>query len=39
VGKNFLLVVNDVDDMDVMLSFLQRMYNAVVQKEVAAASA
>lgn len=39
VGKNFLLVVNDVDDMNVMLSFLQRMHNAVVQKEVAAASA
>ena len=39
VGKNFLLVVNDVDDMNVMLSFLQRMHNAVVQKQVAAASA
>ncbi len=39
VGKNFLLVVNDVDDMNVMLSFLQRMHNAVIQKQAAAASA
>jgi transcription-repair coupling factor (superfamily II helicase) len=32
VGKNFLLVVNDVNDMDVMLGFLQRMHNAVIKK-------
>ncbi len=32
VGKNFLLVVNDVNDMDVMLGFLQRMHNAVAKK-------
>ncbi len=33
VGKNFLLVVNDVNDMDVMLQFLQRMHDAVTQKQ------
>jgi transcription-repair coupling factor (superfamily II helicase) len=32
VGKNFLLVVNDVNDMDVMLGFLQRMHDAVAKK-------
>ncbi|SFQ21126.1 transcription-repair coupling factor [Parafilimonas terrae] len=39
VGKNFLLVVNDVDDMNVMLSFLQRMHNAVVNKHASTANA
>ncbi|MBV9961833.1 MAG: transcription-repair coupling factor [Parafilimonas sp.] len=33
VGKNFLLVVNDVNDMDVMLVFLQRMHNSVANKQ------
>jgi transcription-repair coupling factor (superfamily II helicase) len=33
-GKNFLLIVNDVDDMNVMLEFLQRMHKSVTtQKE------
>jgi transcription-repair coupling factor (superfamily II helicase) len=32
VGKNFLLVVNDVMNMDMMLEFLQRMRNAVIKK-------
>ncbi len=32
VGKNFLLVVNDVNDMNVMLVFLQRMHDAVAKK-------
>ncbi|MEP6466130.1 MAG: TRCF domain-containing protein, partial [Parafilimonas sp.] len=32
VGKNFLLVVNDVDNMDEMLSFLQRMHKSVTNK-------
>lgn len=32
VGKNFLLVVNDVNDMDAMLGFLQRMHQAVMVK-------
>jgi transcription-repair coupling factor (superfamily II helicase) len=32
VGKNFLLVVNDVNDMDVMLIFLQRMHDTVTKK-------
>ncbi len=36
-GKNFLLIVNDVDDMNVMLEFLQRMHSSVTQKNVAAA--
>jgi transcription-repair coupling factor (superfamily II helicase) len=36
VGKNFLLVVNDVDDMNVMLEFLQRMHDSVTNKRVAA---
>lgn len=35
VGKNFLLVVNDVNDMKMMLSFLKRMHDAVTQKPVA----
>jgi len=33
VGKNFLLVVNDVDDMNVMLTFLQRMHQSVTNKQ------
>ncbi len=32
VGKNFLLVVNDVADMETMLSFLQRMHQSVKSK-------
>jgi transcription-repair coupling factor (superfamily II helicase) len=32
VGKNFLLVVNDVSDMDIMLVFLRRMHEAVIAK-------
>ncbi|HVX25354.1 MAG TPA: transcription-repair coupling factor [Parafilimonas sp.] len=36
-GKNFLLIVNDVDDMNVMLEFLQRMHSSVTKKQVAAA--
>jgi len=31
VAKNFLLVVDDVDDMQMMQSFLQRMHDAVVE--------
>ena len=31
-GKNFLLIVNDVDDMEAMLSFLERMHIAVIKK-------
>jgi len=34
-GKNFLLIVNDVDNMNVMLDFLQRMHDAVTNKHVA----
>ena len=34
VGKNFLLVVNDVDDMEMMLEFLQRMHSVVTGKNV-----
>jgi len=36
VGKNFLLVVNDVDDMNVMLEFLQRMHSSVAGKHLVA---
>ena len=32
VGKNFLLVVNDVDDMKTMLGFLKRMHDGVTNK-------
>jgi transcription-repair coupling factor (superfamily II helicase) len=32
VGKNFLLVVNDVGSMETMLSFLKRMHNTVSKK-------
>jgi len=32
VGKNFLLVVNDVDDMKTMLGFLKRMHDEVIKK-------
>jgi transcription-repair coupling factor (superfamily II helicase) len=32
VGKNFLLVVNDVDDMKTMLGFLKRMHDEVINK-------
>ncbi|HEX5155265.1 MAG TPA: transcription-repair coupling factor [Parafilimonas sp.] len=32
VGKNFLLVVNDVDNMKTMLSFLKRMHDEVINK-------
>lgn len=38
-GKNFLLIVNDVTAMEVMLTFLQRMHNAVVKQKVAVANA
>lgn len=31
-GKNFLLVVDDIKDMDAMLRFLDGMYKGVVQK-------
>ena len=33
VGKNFLLIINDVDDMEMMLSFLKRMHGAVIKKQ------
>ncbi|MEP6682286.1 MAG: TRCF domain-containing protein, partial [Parafilimonas sp.] len=33
VGKNFLLVVNDVDDMNMMLAFLQCMHQSVTNKQ------
>jgi transcription-repair coupling factor (superfamily II helicase) len=32
VGKNFLLIVNDVADMHAMLSFLTRMHNETIRK-------
>jgi transcription-repair coupling factor (superfamily II helicase) len=32
--KNFLLVVNDVDDMKMMLEFLKRMHSAVIKKQL-----
>src|SRR5256714_5028739 len=35
VAKNFFLVVNDVDDMNEMLEFLQRMHSSVTGKRVA----
>lgn len=38
VGNNFLLIVNDVKSMEMMLSFLTRMHNAV-SKKTALASA
>jgi transcription-repair coupling factor (superfamily II helicase) len=39
VGTNFFMIVNNVEDMNEMLSFLQRMHDTVITKETSLADA
>ncbi len=39
VGTNFFMVVSGIDEMDDMLSFLQRMHDTVIKKETTLADA